>query len=169
MLIDDFSNPALTSALGTRWTGVSDMVMGGVSQASVAHTVLQDRPCLRLTGDVRLENNGGFVQAGLDLTAAGGVLDASGYAGVRITVLGNGERYNLHLRTTATIRPWQSYRAHFEAEPAWAQIELPFADFMRHRLETPLDTGALRRIGVVAIGRAFSADVAVSAISLYRL
>lgn len=168
MLIDDFSNPGLLSALGARWYGVSDRVMGGVSQARVERTILADRPCLRLTGDVRLENNGGFVQAGLDLSPAGGVLDASGYAGIRLSVLGNGERYNLHLRTAATIRPWQSYRAHFDAGPDWTQIDLPFTGFKRHRLETALDTSLLRRIGIVAIGRAFAADVAVSGIEFYR-
>lgn len=142
--------------------------MGGVSEATVVRTVLEGRPCLRLTGDVRLENNGGFVQAGLDLTPTGGVLDASAFAGIRLWVLGNGERYNLHLRTTATIRPWQSYRAHFQAGPAWRQVDLPFAGFLRHRLETPLDVSTLRRVGIVAIGRAFTADVAITDMSLYR-
>ncbi len=168
MVIDDFSARDLVSTLGTRWRGVSDQVMGGISQASVAHAVLDGRPCLRLTGDVRLENDGGFIQAALDLTAAGGFLDASGYAGVRLMARGNGEKYGVHLRTPDNVRPWQSYRAQFIASLAWQTIEIPFASFAPYRLDTPLDITRLRRIGLVAIGRAFFADLAVAHLALYR-
>lgn len=162
MLIDDFSDPDLVSKLGTRWRGVSDRVMGGISKAGVAHDRLDGRPCLRLTGDVRLENNGGFIQAALALTPDSGLFDASAYSGLRLVVRGNGERYALHLRSADTLRPWQSYRAPFEAGDDWARLELPFATFAPHRLETPLDVTRLRRLGLVAIGRAFSADLAVA-------
>jgi hypothetical protein len=65
MLIDGFSGQNLTSKLGTQWRGVSDKIMGGISEASVAQGVIDDRPCLLLTGDVRLENDRGFIQAAL--------------------------------------------------------------------------------------------------------
>lgn len=168
MLIDDFSNPALTSVLGTSWRGVSDQVMGGISQASVSLETIDDRRCLRLSGDVRLENNGGFIQASLELAPAGTLLDASSYAGVRIVVRGNGEQYSVHLRTPDNVRPWQSYRAHFTAPPDWTTVDLPFAGFKPHRLVVPLDTKRLRRLGLVAIGRAFRADLAVAQVRLYR-
>ena len=168
MVIDNFSGPDLVSKLGTTWRGVSDRVMGGVSEAAVAHDVIDGRPCLRLTGDVRLENDGGFIQAALDLAAAGNTLDASAYAGLRLVVRGNGELYGVHLRTPDNVRPWQSYRAQFTAPQAWQTIELPFAAFAPYRLEAPLDIARLRRVGLVAIGRAFSADLAVAEIALYR-
>ena len=168
MLIDDFSDPGLVSALGTRWRGVSDQVMGGISEATVGHAVLDERPCLRLTGDVRLENNGGFIQAALDLDPAGGTVDASGFSGVRLVVRGNGEQYSIHLRTPDNTRPWQSYRAHFAAGPDWVTQDLPFSAFVPYRLDTPLDTTRLRRIGLVAIGRAFRADLAVARLAFYR-
>ncbi len=168
MLIDDFSDPGLTSKLGSVWRGVSDQVMGGISQASVTREVIEERNALRLKGDVRLENDGGFIQAALDLSPDRGVYDASGFTGLRLTVRGNGERYSLHLRSTDNVRPWQSYRAHFTAGPEWEAIELPFASFTPYRLETALDTSRLRRIGLVAIGRAFSADLAVSELAFYR-
>ena len=41
----------------------------------------------------------------------------------------------------------------------------PFEDF--YRTEGPLDTRRLRRIGVVAIGRAFSADLAVGGLRYF--
>jgi hypothetical protein len=108
------------------------------------------------------------IQAALDLAPERRSLDASSYAGVLLVVRGNGERYGVHLRTTECMRPWQSYRAGFIAKAEWREIRLPFAGFEPHRLTAPLDVRHLRRIGLVAIGRAFHADLAVSAIGLYR-
>ena len=73
----------------------------------------------------------------------------------------------MHLRTSELTRPWQSYRASFVASPAWRAIRFPFADFVPHRTETPLNIHLLRRIGIVAIGRAFSADVAIGGVRFY--
>jgi len=168
MLIDDFTNEGILSKLGTPWRGVSDQVMGGISEASVSQAVIDRRPCLRLTGDVRLENDGGFIQAALDLAPPGETFEASGFTGVRITVRGNGEKYSVHLRTPDNVRPWQSYRAHFTAGPDWETVDLPFEAFVPYRLEAPLDKTRLRRIGLVAIGRAFYADLAVSELAFYR-
>lgn len=166
-MIDDFSGKDLTSRLGTRWRGISDQVMGGISEASVIRDVIDGRPCLRLSGDVRLDNNGGFIQAALDLAPAGSTFDASAYSGVRLVVRGNGEPYAVHLRTAATLRPWQSYRAQFIAGPDWKTVDLDFQAFAPFRLAVPLDVAELRRIAVVAIGRAFHADVAVAELSFY--
>lgn len=172
MLIDDFTDKDLISKRGTRWRAVSDQVMGGISEASIAHAIVDGRPCLRLSGDVRLENNGGFLQAALDLQPhgdpPGDTLDATGYTGVRLVVRGNGENYSLHVRTPDNLRPWQSYRANFTAVTDWRTIDLPFEAFRPHRIEAPLDITRLRRIGLVAIGRAFHADLAVCALEFYR-
>lgn len=168
MLIDDFSDRDLVSKLGTQWRGVSDQVMGGVSIGSVSRDNVEGRSCLRLSGDVRLENNGGFIQAALDLSPGDDTFDASDFTGVRLTVRGNNEQYSVHLRTPDNVRPWQSYRAHFFATREWANIDLPFTTFVPYRLDAALDTARLRRIGLVAIGRAFQADLAVCRIEFYR-
>ncbi|MGZ9033624.1 MAG: CIA30 family protein [Rhodospirillales bacterium] len=163
LIIDDFAaGPQAARA----WRAFSDRVMGGVSEASVVPTLIDGRTCLRLTGDVRLENNGGFVQMARDLAPAGETLDASAFAAVALLVRGNGESYGCHLRTPATARPWQSYRATFRAGGEWREVILPFADFVPHRLDAPLDVKALRRIGLVAIGRAFAADLALARLAL---
>ena len=167
MLIHDFSNRNTTSQLGTSWRAVSDRVMGGVSLPEIVLDEIDGHACLRLTGDVRLENDGGFIQASLDLAPADGALDASAYRGIRLVVRGNGESYSVHLRTPANVRPWQSYRSHFMARPEWKTVDLPFWAFTPHRLETALDVTRLRRVGLVAIGRAFSADLAIAKIELY--
>jgi hypothetical protein len=142
--------------------------MGGISEASVSYDTIDDRPCFRLTDDVHLEHNGGFLQAALDLQPSGETLDASDYTGVRLIVRGNGEKYSIHLRTPDNLRSWQSYRAHFTAGADWETIDLPFEDFAAHRVNTPLDITRLRRIGLVAIGRAFHADLAVCELGFYR-
>ena len=168
MLIDDFTDPGLTSKLGTSWRGVSDRVMGGVSEARVTHRVDDGQSSLTLGGDVRLENNGGFIQASLNLSPYAGTFDASSYRGLQLLARGNGEAYSVHLRTPDAVRPWQSYRAHFAADNKWRSIELPFAEFAPYRLESPLDTRRLMRLGFVAIGRAFTADLSLARLEFYR-
>jgi hypothetical protein len=163
MIIDDFA--AGTSERGD-WRPFSDRVMGGISEAVVAPAVIDGRACLRLTGDVRLENNGGFIQMARELAPADETFDASGFAAVALTVRGNGESYGCHLRTPDATRPWQSYRATFRAGPQWGEVILPFAQFVPHRLDAPLDVRRLRRIGLVAIGRAFAADLALARLAL---
>lgn len=156
----------LTIALD-RWEGTSDRVMGGVSVERVTVERVDGRCWLRLTGRVSLESNGGFVQMAVDLTPDGGPVDLSAFGGVRLLMRGNGEDYGCHLRTAACMRPWQSYRAGFTAPAAATLVELPFAAFVPHRIEAALDPRTLRRLGLVAIGRAFEADLAVAEVAFY--
>ena len=145
---------------------VTDGVMGGISRGRLFDDTVDGRRCLRLAGSVSLANNGGFVQAAVDVLPGGRVFDASPYAGLRLVVRGNGEDYNLHLRTADLERPWQSYRCRFAALPEWQALSLPFAGFEAHRTEHPLDLARLRRVGLVAIGREFEADLCVARIAL---
>lgn len=120
------------------------------------------RRALRMTGDVRTENIGGFVQIALDLVTGGRPVDAREWATIVITACGPDEIYNLHLRTAALTRPWQSYRHSFVTGPDWRTFRLPFVAFAAHRTTAPLDLSTMRRIGLVAIGRAFLADLAIA-------
>jgi hypothetical protein len=167
MILDDRSSNTLAATNGASWRVISDTVMGGVSSGRLTPTVVEGRACLRLTGEVSLENNGGFVQASLDLNPSG-LLNAANYAGIEIEVFGNGETYNLHLRTDDTRIVWQSYRASFQAQPNWQMLRLPFESFQPHRIDQPLDKRKLRRLGVVAIGRKMRADVCTGRLSLYQ-
>ena len=167
LIVDDFQRIDRVSALGTTWRAVTDRVMGGVSAVSLDYCNVEDRRGLRLTGLVRLDNNGGFVQMGLDLCAPDDFLNAESFTGVELLVHGNDERYSVHLRTADTLRPWQSYRAHFTAVPRWQTRRLPFAGFTPHRLTAPLDLRRLRRLGIVAIGRAFHADFTIGELRFY--
>lgn len=167
-IIDDFSQQSAPHNGRVTWELVSDRVMGGVSDGTLVREVVQGRTALRLRGRVSLENNGGFLQLARDLNTDGRMVDASGFDGIAIEVLGNGKRYNLHLRTTDLTRPWQSYRQTFSAGPTWKTVRLAFSDFKAHRTDVPLDLRKLRRIGLLAIGEAFDADLAVAALRFYR-
>lgn len=168
LVIDDLSRPAPLASNGASWQFVGDRVMGGVSTGTMARHVFEGREALRMQGRVSLENNGGFIQLALDLAPDGSAIDVSSFQGIEIDVIGNGERYNLHLRTTDLTRPWQSYRQSFVAGASWTTRRLPFSGFETHRTDAPLDLTTLRRIGIVAIGRAFEADIAIGGVRLYR-
>ncbi|ROT95865.1 CIA30 family protein [Histidinibacterium lentulum] len=165
-VIDDFAAPFPRAATRTDWAMVSDRVMGGVSSGRL-DPLEGERRGMRLRGEVSLENNGGFVQAALDLAPGDRSVDAAGWAGIALVVRGNGERYNLHLRTEDIRRPWESYRASFVAGADWAEVRLPFAGVEPHRTAAPFDPARLRRIGLVAIGREFGADLSVADLRFY--
>jgi len=167
LVIDDRSADGLKSSYGPAWRLITDGVMGGVSQGQLTADVIAGRACLRLRGDVSLKNNGGFVQAALD-TDGEAPLNAAGYSGVLLEVYGNGEQYNLHLRSADVWLPWQAYRASFTAPAAWRTVLIPFSAFSGYRIGAALDASALERIGLVAIGRAFTADLCLARLALYR-
>lgn len=154
--------------IGTCWELFTDRVMGGLSQGILIRDTVAGRPATRMRGVVSLENNGGFVQMGLDLVASPGTFDASVYLGVELDVIGNDQDYNVHLRTDALSRPWESYRQSFRADGQWRTIQLRFEKFLPHRTDIPLDTHSLRRIGIAAIGRAFTVDLAVGGVRFFR-
>lgn len=151
----------------TGWRLVTDGVMGGVSTGEMRHEERQGRACVCLAGDVSTANNGGFIQIALDLGAdlAARAVD---YDGVALRVLGNGEAYNLHLRSSDLWLPWQSFRAGFVAAAEWSAVRLPFDGFEPYRTGSTLRPDRLKRIGVVAIGREFAADVCVTDLAFYR-
>ena len=165
-VIDDFSS-AERASNGQRWRYFSDRVMGGVSTGSAAHAVIDGRAALHLTGQVSLENNGGFVQVALDLIPDSTTLDAHPYSGITITLRGDGGAYALNLRTSDLRYPWQSYRCPIQSTLGWQSFSCAFSDFEAHRTDRPLDTARLRRVGLIAIGEARAVDVALGDLRFY--
>ena len=149
-IIDDLSREPPIAAIGSNWQLLTDQVMGGVSKGTMVRAAVAGRAAIRMRGDVSLE-----------LSPDGAIFDASAWSGIEIDVFGNGEEYGVHLRTDALTRPWQSYRQSFTADAEWRTVQLPFDHFVPHRTDVLLDTYRLRRIGVVAIGRPFSCDLAL--------
>lgn len=168
-VIDDLRFDPPIAVTGTGWALVSDRVMGGQSNGAMTREQVGGRDAIRMSGGVTLENNGGFLQVALDLGEAGGVVDATGWDGTQLDVCGNGESYNLHLRTSDLARPWQSYRQSFIAPPVWTTVQLPFSRFTAHRTDLALNLRRLRRLGIVAIGHEFQADIAIADIRFYSI
>ena len=167
LLIDDRSHNDLRTLSGDQWQLVTDSVMGGISDGQLLSDEIDYQPCVRLRGEVSLENNGGFIQATINLSDDL-KKNLSEYGGLAIEVYGNDEDYNIHLRTTDLRLPWQSYRNTFHAKPGWKTLYLPFSEFTPYRVEKPLNINNLTRIGIVAIGRKFSADLCISRIGFYK-
>ncbi|MGB5520410.1 MAG: CIA30 family protein, partial [Gammaproteobacteria bacterium] len=95
-------------------------------------------------------------------------IDASMFDGLVLEVAGNGEHYNVHLRTSELWLPWQSYRSDFITRSQWREIRLPFSEFEPYKSKKRFNPGKLVRIGVVAIGRQFDADLCLGKIAFYN-
>ncbi|WP_306418865.1 CIA30 family protein [Ascidiaceihabitans donghaensis] len=156
-----------TMNIDADWEYVADRVMGGVSAGALQVDDVGGRRAHRLAGDVSTQNNGGFIQMAFDLGDAE-VFDASSWTGIEIDVFGNDEVYDIRLRTDQLTRPWQSFRATFNAPRQWTTVQVPFTSFEANKTDATFDPARLRRIGVLAYGRDFKADVAVSQIRFYR-
>ena len=167
LVIDDRSYNDLSSNLGTKWQLVTDNVMGGLSQGQLTLDSYKGKKCLRMRGDVTTENNGGFVQIALSLSKQG-VLDASAFSGVEIEVAGNNEVYNIHFRTGDLWFPWQSYRFSFTAFSDWQTYRVPFSELEEYKTSQGFSQGEIKRIGLVAIGREFQADLCLADIRFYH-
>jgi hypothetical protein len=166
-LIDDRSSRDSTSTIGSKWRLATDHVMGGVSRGELVLDHYQGRDCLRLRGKVSTENNGGFIQMSLSLSADGD-FDASAWSGIEMEVAGNNESYNLHLRTSDLWLPWQSYRSAFPADNHWQTHRIPFSKVQPYKTSRRFAKNKITRLGLVAIGREFNADLCLAAIRFYR-
>lgn len=148
--------------LSPQWEYVSDQVMGGVSCGALRIEDGGDRPVAHLTGRVSLENNGGFIQMAFDLAE-----DAAGFEGIALEIRGNGQAYDVRLRTTDLTRPWQSFRTQVTATRDWQTHRLAFDVFSKHRTDAAFEARGLRRIGILGIGREFDVDIEVARVNLY--
>ena len=171
LIIDDFQSGDGQAVFGTAWSGFSDRVMGGRSDINLAYQRLEnDQLSLRLSGSVRLENNGGFIQARLPLERDGQRFDASEWTGIKITARAAPGAYYIHLRSRATWLPWQYYAAPIPVHESsqWQTVTLPFEAFKGESTRRALDVSSLKSIAVVAYGEAFEADIEVIELAFYR-
>jgi len=158
-------NPAMSKT--PQWRFVSDQVMGGASQGKVTLIENQDSPCHCLTGLISLENNGGFLQMQL-LKLDDLPVNFDDYLGLYLEVKGNEHDYNLHIRTSQLWLPWQSFRQTFHASQQWKRVFMPFTSFESYKTFSNLNAAKIQRLGILAIGEAFEANVCVRNLGLYR-
>lgn len=166
LIIDDRSSGELRSNLGTDWRLITDNVMGGISSGSLTVENYQDKNCLRMQGNVSTENNGGFVQISLALSEQDS-FDASAYAGIELEVAGNNGPYNIHIRSSGLMFPWQSYRASFDVSPDWQTVRIAFAELDAYRTFKSFKPNQLQRLGLVGIGRDFEVDLCLASVKFY--
>ncbi len=160
ILLDDF-----TDTPQSRWTFISDQVMGGISTGHINFKGDSGQSYVEMLGRVSTENNGGFIQFRSKIPD----MDLQGTSGIFMTVKGNQQRYFVHLRSRWTVLPWHYYQANFDAEESWKEIRLSWASFTPSNGWLPKITDArgLNSVGIVAFGRDHDAQIAVKEIGFY--
>ena len=167
LLLDHFDGAGV-SALGTRWEGYTDRVMGGLTDMTAVWLTQGDDRFLRLEGQVRTENNGGFLQMRLPLAPQNKGFDARPWAGLRLRVQGFPGSYAVHLRTPQNWFPWNYFTAPLPVTDRWADVTLPFTEFREaNGGRASPELRSLRSVALVAIGQAFQARLEVSELSFY--
>lgn len=101
------------------WFVIDDGVMGGRSAGRVS----SDKNEVTFSGLLSLENNGGFSSIRLPLSQP-----LTGLAGIKISVRGDGRRYQLRLREGRRFDgvAWQT---EFETGPQWETHTIRFNEF----------------------------------------
>lgn len=177
-MTDDLKNhgPALTSdqlidvyrgrtGASSPWGAITDQVMGGLSTAELRQGERHGSACSCLSGETRLENNGGFVQMKLEVESE---WNSGDYAGLFIELCGAAHDYNLNVKTSQLNKPWQSFRTSLPVTPNWTRFVVPYAELRPHRTDAEFDPARIRSVAVIGIGEAFKVDVCVRRFGFYR-
>ena len=130
------------------WSTVLDGVMGGRSTGRVS----QPEPgMLRFSGELSLENNGGFSQ--MRTAVREGALD--GAEGLVLEVRGDGRTYNFDVRQSTVRTMAGSYQQSFSTRDGeWTTVRLPLSEFTLYsfgrkvRRARSLDAENIESIGV---------------------
>jgi monofunctional biosynthetic peptidoglycan transglycosylase len=128
------------------WPATNDGVMGGLSDG---RSQITKDGFLRFSGNLSLENNGGFSS----IQSATVERDLSAHEGILLRVRGDGKRYALTIRTNIQIRAG-SYRVKFDTKKdEWIEIFVPFDGFRATSFgiempnAPPLDRKRIRSFG----------------------
>jgi len=157
LLFSVISLPAAASAQSFRldfqdgigsWNTVLDGVMGGLSTGRVS----QPEPgILRFTGELSLENNGGFSQ--MRTAVAQGAL--TGAEGLLLEVRGDGRDYKFDIRQSTVRMMAGAYQQDFSTKNGeWTTVRLPLTDFTLYsfgrkvRRARALDASKIESLGI---------------------
>ena len=152
-------------APASRWKLITDQVMGGVSTGKLEFKSEAKNNFARMTGNVSLENKGGFIQFRRTVDKP---FDDS-FLGLELSLRGNNEIYFIHLRTSGTFLPWQYYQASFESKNKWSTVKIPFSKFRKSGwvLSDSIKPENIESIAIVAFGKKHIVKIDVRAIYLY--
>ncbi len=129
-----------------KWITVNDGVMGGRSDGNSFLTEAGNRI---FTGEISLENNGGFSS----VRTEGEKYDLSDYKGITVRVRGDGRMYYFTAR--ATERSMIAYWFPMQTKAGeWTTFTIPFSEmyatsFGRKIGNLPLDTKNIRSFGLM--------------------
>ena len=127
-----------------KWRSVNDGVMGGRSDGSSFLTEAGNRI---FTGEISLENNGGFSS----VRTEGGKYDLSDYEGVMVRVRGDGRMY--YFTSRVNERSMVAYWFPIQTKAGeWTTFKIPFSEmyptsFGRRLKGDPLDTKNITSFG----------------------
>ena len=160
IFFDDFADSP-----SKRWEFITDQVMGGVSSGNLTFMNENGANFARMTGNVSLENNGGFIQFRRKVTSH---FDKS-KQGLELKLRGNKQQYFVHIRTTGTFLPWQYYHAPFSSTSDWTIVRMPFSMFERSSgfLSKKITPKNIRSVGIVAFGKEHEVQLDVKQISIF--
>jgi NADH dehydrogenase [ubiquinone] 1 alpha subcomplex assembly factor 1 len=103
----------------TNWYVINDGVMGGVSSS----TVKIQNGILEFTGQVRLENNGGFAS----IRSVSGQYNLSNFLSLRLRVRGDGKKYSFQIGTSNTRGILYQFEFGTKAGQ-WLELDVPLKD-----------------------------------------
>ena len=127
------------------WTSVNDGVMGGISKGGFKRS---EQGTLLFTGDLSLENNGGFASIRMKPSALG----LSGMSALVVKARGDGRTYWVDLRVTNQMNA-SSYRAYLPTTAGeWQETRIPFADFKLQAFGRELPVKPLNVAAVTSVG-----------------
>lgn len=127
------------------WKSVNDGVMGGVSRGGFKRS---DQETLVFSGELSLENNGGFAS----IRMVPGDLKLAGTSGVAIKARGDGRTYWVDLRL-ANQPAASSYRAYLATTAGeWKETRIPYQEFKLQAFGEDLPTKAINPESINSVG-----------------
>ena len=142
------------------WQGVTDQVMGGVSNLAIRHS----DGVFYMSGNVSTDNNGGFVRLSNRIN-----INSNDFKGIKFKAKGNNETYKIHVTLKGLkIPPWSYFSQAFDVNDDWQEYEIFFKDLKRSSgfSAAPMKAKNIRDLSIAGYGRDFKVDLAIKEISL---
>ena len=142
------------------WRGVTDQVMGGVSNLIIRHS----DGVFFMSGNVSTDNNGGFVRLSNRVD-----ISSNDFKGIKFKAKGNNETYEIHVTLKGLkIPPWSYFSQSFNVTDQWQEYQISFKDLKRSSGFSAASMKAknIRDLSIAGFGRDFVVDLAIKDISL---
>ena len=142
------------------WQGVTDQVMGGVSNLAIRHS----DGVFYMSGNVSTDNNGGFVRLSNRIN-----INSNDFKGIKFKAKGNNESYEIHVTLKGLkIPPWSYFSQAFDVNEDWQEYEIFFKDLKRSSgfSASSMKAKNIRDLSIAGFGRDFEVDLAIKDISL---